>query len=83
MGDMNISIPPALEDWVETRLAEGRYLDAGDYVRDLMRRDRERAEDENAWLKQLADEGRASGIIEMEFGDIIEKIISDHPANRD
>ena len=83
MGDMNISIPPALEDWVETRLAEGRYLDAGDYVRDLMRRDRERAEDENAWLKQIADEGRASGIIEMESGDIIEKIISDHPANRD
>ncbi|MAC11585.1 MAG: type II toxin-antitoxin system ParD family antitoxin [Sphingorhabdus sp.] len=83
MGDMNISIPPALEDWVETRLAEGRYLDAGDYVRDLMRRDRERAEDENAWLKQLADEGRASGIIEMESEDVIEKIISDHPANRD
>ncbi|WP_187334694.1 ribbon-helix-helix domain-containing protein [Novosphingopyxis iocasae] len=83
MGDMNISIPPALEDWVETRLAEGRYLDAGDYVRDLMRRDRERTEDENAWLKQLADEGRASGIIEMESEDVIEKIISDHPANRD
>ena len=83
MGDMNISIPPALEDWVETRLAEGRYLDAGDYVRDLMRRDRERTEDENAWLRQLADEGRTSGIIQMESGDVIEAIISDHPARRD
>ena len=44
MAQMNISLPDGLKNWAETRVAEGDYSSTSDYVRDLMRRDRERGE---------------------------------------
>ena len=44
MPQMNISVPDGLKQWAESRVAEGRYSSASDYVRDLMRRDQEAAE---------------------------------------
>jgi len=43
MAQMNVSIPDALKSWAEHRVAEGRYSSTSDYVRDLIRRDQERA----------------------------------------
>ena len=77
MGDMNISIPPALEDWVATRLAEGRYVDAADYLRDLVRRDKQTASEERRWLKAMIDEGFASGTAEGEAEEILDRIIAE------
>ncbi len=36
---LTIDFPPDLRAWIDYRLAEGRYIDAGEYLRDLIRRD--------------------------------------------
>ncbi len=44
MGTMNISLPDPMKNWVEDQTKSGRYANSSDYVRDLIRRDRARAE---------------------------------------
>ncbi len=61
MATMNVSLPGAMKDWVEDRAQTGRYSNASDYVRDLIRRDQER-EDKIVALRRLIDEAEDSGI---------------------
>jgi antitoxin ParD1/3/4 len=42
MATMNISLPDAMKAWVEAQTEDGRYSNASDYVRDLIRRDQDR-----------------------------------------
>ena len=42
MATMNISLPDQMKEWVEAQADTGRYSNASDYVRDLIRRDQER-----------------------------------------
>lgn len=42
MGTMNISIPESLRDWVDSQVAQRGYGNNSEYVRELIRRDRER-----------------------------------------
>jgi antitoxin ParD1/3/4 len=44
MSTMNVSLPDAMKDWVDGRVKSGRYANASDYVRDLIRRDQEARE---------------------------------------
>jgi antitoxin ParD1/3/4 len=60
MATMNVSIPDAMKDWVERQSGDGRYSNASDYVRDLIRRDQARQE-AIAVLQAAIDEGLASG----------------------
>ena len=69
MATMNVSLPAPMKDWVEGQAQTGRYSNASDYVRDLIRRDQERAE-KIAHLRHLVDEGRASGISTRSMVDI-------------
>lgn len=57
MATMNVSLPDRLKDWVEKRVKSGRYANASDYVRDLIRRDQDRREA----LVQALIEGEKSG----------------------
>jgi len=57
---MNISLPDPMKSWVENQSRSGRYANSSDYVRDLIRRDRQRAE-ARAVLQGAIDEGLASG----------------------
>ncbi len=61
MATMNVSLPEPMKDWVELQTRTGRYANASDYVRDLIRRDQERA-DAQARLQALVTEGIESGI---------------------
>ena len=61
MATMNISLPDRMKSWVEAQATTGRYSNASDYVRDLIRRDQERKE-KIEHMQQLVDEARASGI---------------------
>lgn len=56
---MNVSLPDQMKAWVETQADSGRYGNASDYVRDLIRRDQQRQE-KIAEFQRLVDEGRAS-----------------------
>jgi antitoxin ParD1/3/4 len=76
MPQMNLSFPPALKDWVDNKVAEGRYSSASDYIRDLVRRDLESAMTETEWLRYLVAEGLASGVVDEEPETVIENIIA-------
>ncbi|TKD12557.1 type II toxin-antitoxin system ParD family antitoxin [Rhodobacter capsulatus] len=60
MATMNVSLPDPMKAWVEAQTQDGRYSNASDYVRDLIRRDQDRQQ-AIADLQQLVDEGLASG----------------------
>jgi antitoxin ParD1/3/4 len=70
MAQMNVSLPEGLKAWAEARVAEGHYSSTSDYVRDLMRRDREYAEKLRD-LQAALDKGRRSGISKRTIDDII------------
>ena len=61
MATMNVSLPDPMKDWVEKQASTGRYANASDYVRDLIRRDQERS-GALADMQRLIDEGLRSGI---------------------
>jgi antitoxin ParD1/3/4 len=79
MTELTISVPPALKQWIDERVAQGLYYDANDYVRDLLRRDQERASEDNAWLKAMVEEGLASGIVDAEPEDVLKEIMARIP----
>lgn len=70
MATMNVSLPDAMKDWVEGRARTGRYSNASDYVRDLIRRDQEGAE-KIAAMQRLVDEAEASGVSPNSMADIL------------
>jgi antitoxin ParD1/3/4 len=61
MATMNISLPDQMKQWVEEQVATGRYANASDVMRDLVRREQLRTEG-TARLQAEIDKGRASGV---------------------
>lgn len=82
MSQLNVTMPPALRKWIEFRVAEGRYANASDYVRDLVRRDQDAAQDETEWLRAMIGEGLASGVVDEDPRDVIEQIIAERRSKR-
>ncbi len=70
---MNISLPDQMKSWVEAQSIDGRYSNASDYVRDLIRRDQVRLE-KIANMQRLLDEARASGISDDTMDDIWKRV---------
>ena len=56
---MNISLPEPLKDHVRTQVATGDYANPSDYVRALIRADRQRIDETR--LERMLLEGLASG----------------------
>lgn len=81
MATMNVSLPDAMKDWVESQARSGRYGNASDYVRDLIRRDQERA-DKIAAMQLWIDEGRASGVSDDGLDEILVEARSQARARR-
>jgi antitoxin ParD1/3/4 len=61
MATMNVSLPGPMKDWVEAQTRTGRYANASDYVRDLIRKDQERS-DKIAAMQRFVDDGLKSGV---------------------
>lgn len=61
MATMNVSLPDPMKDWVEAQTKTGRYSNASDYVRDLIRRDQTR-NDKVAAMQRFVDAGLESGV---------------------
>lgn len=70
MATMNVSLPDPMKDWVEAQASSGRYSNASDYVRDLIRRDQERC-GKIAHMQMLVTEGLESGISGQSMEDIL------------
>jgi antitoxin ParD1/3/4 len=69
MATMNVSLPDAMKDWVEAQSRSGRYSNASDYVRDLIRRDQERAA-QIARMQALVSEAVGSGVSDRSIAEI-------------
>ena len=61
MATMNISLPAKMKQWVESQTVGGRYANASDYMRDLVRKDQLQIEAVQT-LKKIVDDALASGI---------------------
>lgn len=79
MTDLSFSIPESMLKWLEQRAAEGDFVDAGDVLRDLVRREQDRMRRVD-WLREQIAEGEASGFVEGRPEDLIEEIIATRKA---
>lgn len=70
MATMNVSLPGQMKTWVEEQAAGGRYGNASDYVRDLIRKDQER-QLKIAEFQRLIDEGLESGVSTRTVQDLL------------
>ncbi len=70
MATMNVSVPDSLKDWAEGRNQAGYFANTSDYVRDLIRKDKERAEKITA-MQRLIDEAEASGRSTLSKADLL------------
>lgn len=75
MATMNVSLPDAMKAWVDERSRSGRYSNASDYVRDLIRRDQDRAA-KIAHMQALVDDALADGEGERSADDIEAEALS-------
>jgi len=66
----NVSIPDPMKDWVQDQIEKGKYANASDYLRDLIRRDQEKAE----VLRQALLEGERSGVSRRKVEDIMRDV---------
>lgn len=60
MPALNISVPPLMKSWVEAQVENGNYGTSSDYIRSLIRRDKERLE-AIEHLQRALDIGMDSG----------------------
>ena len=69
MATMNISVPEPMKDWVKAQINEGKYASSSDYVRDLIRKDRQDKEKFAALQSAitLGIESGQAGELDMEF----------------
>lgn len=74
MATMNISLPDQMKQWVEKQVATGRYANASDLIRDLIREDQDRA-GVLAELQLMVDEADASGISDKTVEDIRREVL--------
>ncbi len=68
MATLNLSLPDAMKAWVEAR--GGRYNNASEYARDLIRRDQTSRETLER-LQAAIDQGRRSGISDRSADEIL------------
>ncbi len=72
MATMNISLPDPLRDWVQEQIQDGNYSSSSDYVRDLIRRDRESRQQQTI-LQEAITSGLKSGISQRSMEDLLEE----------
>ena len=86
MGEMSFSFPPDLQEWIAARVAEGRYADASEYLRDLVRRDQEESVPESpeyiAWVREQVAIGLASGVCEKNAFEVLDEIRASRASRR-
>jgi antitoxin ParD1/3/4 len=61
-----------MKSWVEAQAQGGKYGNASDYVRDLIRRDQDRQE-KIAQFQELINEGLKSGISSRSMADLLQE----------
>ena len=79
MATMNVSLPDPMKEWVEAQARSGRYSNASDYVRDLIRRDQDRAA-KIVEMQRLVTEGLESGVGDRSMAELRDEARGQHGA---
>lgn len=70
MTTMTVSVPDPMKNWVQGQVETGKYANASDYVRNLIRRDQEKIE----VLRRTLLEGERSGVSRRKVEDIMNDV---------
>ena len=80
MTNMNVSLPEPMREWIDGQIKGGRYGNASEYVRELIRRDQERQAQER--LEQLLiaglDSGPATEMTRKDWDDLKQRLVERH-----
>lgn len=71
-----ITVTDQQNEWIKSRIAAGEYTNDSEFVRDLLRKDKERA-DKIANMQRLVTEGLKSGISELTVDEIWQRARTD------
>lgn len=73
MATMTISLPDPMKEWIETRIRQGDYASASDYLRDLVRRDREFTHPDLTLgdLQRIVEDARSGGASDQTVSGIL------------
>jgi antitoxin ParD1/3/4 len=74
MSVLNVTLPDAVRDWLEHQTEKGRFESAGDYVLDLIHRDKARL-DKIADMRRAIEDGLDSGVGDRSSDDIFAEAI--------
>lgn len=88
MATMTLSLPEPMKEWIEAQAKKGDFASTSDFMRDLVRRERERREPPMTLetLRTMLAEARASGVSDRTFGEIIaagDRILKERGTIRD
>ena len=67
MASMSVSLPDQIRDWVQSRVDDGTYSSASDYLSELIRRDQSEFLNREQLLASL-DEAIARGLADADAG---------------
>ncbi|VAW62470.1 hypothetical protein MNBD_GAMMA09-3733 [hydrothermal vent metagenome] len=67
MATLNISLPDEMRIWIDSQVSSGRYANASDYMRDLIRNN----QTETELIRLALLEGELSGESDLSIKDII------------
>jgi len=73
MVNLSVALPEKLKEYVDAQVEAGDFVDGGEYVRELIRRDQERRIQE---LRQMVEESRASGISDRTVDEIFAEAVA-------
>ena len=68
MATLNISLPDEMRDWIDSQINSGRYANASDYMRDLIRNNQSSTD----LIRLALIEGEQSGESKATIKDIIQ-----------
>ncbi|KAB8154284.1 type II toxin-antitoxin system ParD family antitoxin [Kordia sp. TARA_039_SRF] len=73
MTSMSISLSNHLRNFIKSRVTSGEYHNESEYIRDLVRRDREKLSEEQQLLNMLRH-SRESGISDYDLPEIMKNV---------
>jgi antitoxin ParD1/3/4 len=78
MATVSVSLPKKLKEFAEQQVADGKYSDVSDYLRDVVRKDQQRRA-AVAEIQAALDEGEASGFVPFDPDEFLKHLLTLEP----
>lgn len=77
MGKIDHPFPPDMQAFIDQRIAQGDYADLGEYLCDLVRRDRDAELSDIGWVREEVAAGLASGRIKTDAKSLKKEVFAE------